>query len=850
MTSEGTISALLTELGYTADDRIWLGVLDDKGFTNTPVQVGVADQVVRSLTERGKNTYFMVNRSARVAGHQRGDAGDVTQLMALWADIDVKPGGMPSWEAAGELVDRLSDILGVDPAAIVNSGHGLQPYWPLDDETLDDDNRADAMRLLERWGALVRIQAQLLGGNVDSVFDLPRVLRAPGGANLKDPENPIPVKLHLTGVGSVYTLRQLAEVLDEWEIPETDVVDLGTKVAALAEWNGGNLAQGIDCTWFDARVDDLTRATPTARHPWMLGAAIELMSGVRNGCISMGDGIAGIQKVAGRFEQLVQSGENPRQLAKNEIPSMIQYAIRFVEALTDEQIQQQVGYHVHELPLPDSPFGSGAAGTEPPAAPETPPAAPRTELDEFEYTAKIDPTGDAGIAWAAANGLAGRYLITPEGNVLRWDGNYWAEDRIGQFKADFQAVIARYVRDLYSRRQINPEAAAKMTKKAAAANGEALLLRWNRLVVDPLTLNSNPLTIATPGGIVELENGRLRPADPAVDLNTQTTRFSPEIGTPTRWLAFLREVIVDDERIDYLQRMLGSSLVGGQRWPDLPIFVGRGANGKSVILAVLSLILGGYAVALPEGFLVSRSTAQHPTELADLRGKRLATLSEVDPHGKFNESRLKALTGGDPIRARKMRQDFEEFWPDHTFVLALNHLLQIASGGDSLFRRLRIVTFDVQIPLAQQNLNLPRELAEQEGGRILTWLIEGARRALTEGLAPPRRVLDDTLRYRYEEDHVANFVAEMITPTPGHSVPREDLMRAYTRWCRLNVQEPLTGAQFFRELPAKIDLEAAPLDAPRHLVYGIQLTADVEAEKTGFVQPGGDWAARAAGEES
>src|SRR5690606_6360925 len=128
------------------------------------------------------------------------------------------------------------------------------------------------------------------------------------------------------------------------------------------------------------------------------------------------------------------------------------------------------------------------------------------------------------------------------------------------------------------------------------------------------------------------------------------------------------------------------------------------------------------------------------------------------------------------------RQDFEEFLPTHTFVLALNHLLQIASGGDSLFRRLRIITFDVQIPEAEINPNLTNELLE-EGGLILTWLIEGARRALTDGLAPPRRVLDDTLRYRYEEDHVANFTAEMLTPAPGRSIAREDLMRAYTRWC-------------------------------------------------------------------
>lgn len=845
MDAGGNLSTLLDLIGYAPEDPIWLGVLADDKWSSRRTTVTRADAVVDTLTENGSNVYFMVNRSASTDAGRRGDVTAITQAMALYADIDIKPSGMPNWEAGGQLIDRLTDILGCPPVAIVSSGHGLQPYWALDDEEVTDDNRGDIMRLLERWGALVRTQAQLLDGKVDSVFDLPRVLRAPGGINFKG--EPVPVKMYVTGSQTPYTFAQLSDVLDEWGIAATDVVDIGTKVLEMSSWNGGDITSGVDCEWFAARVDELSRATPAARHPWMLGAAIELMSAVRNGCLSMADGITGIRTVAARFEHLLTTATPPRQLGTNEIPSMMTYAIRFVEALTDEQVHQQVGYHVHTLPPPDSPFGPGGAAEDAPSPDVTIVATPPLFIDDFEYAAKIDPTGDAGIAYAATAALEGRYLLTPEGNPLRWTGTYWEDDRLGRFEADFQAVITQYTRDLYSRRRIDPKAAAKMTKVAAAGGGEKLLRRWNRLVVDPMQLNANPLELCTPGGIVDLSTGAIRPAEATRDLNTQITRFAPEIGAPERWLAFLKQMIVDDERIEYLQRVLGASLVGDQRWPDLPILVGKGNNGKSVILYVIGQILAGYAVALPEGFLVTKSGAQHPTELSDLKGKRLATLSEVDPHGKFNESRLKALTGGDPIRARRMRQDFEEFLPTHMFVLALNHLLQVASGGDSLFRRLRLITFDVQVAPADVNVNLPQELLE-EGGRILSWLIDGARRALAVGLAPPRRVADDTLKYRYEEDHVANFASEMLTPKPDSRIAREDLMRVYTRWCRLNVQEPLPGQQFFRELPAKIDLQAPPPDAPRHYVYGVALTTTIEAEKVGFVQPGDDWAARAAGE--
>lgn len=858
MTAGGTLSTLLEAIGYEPTDTVWLGILDHTPdiqypFSNRPATTATVDALVQKHTLDGKGVYLMVNRSsADTSKNNRGDVQAVTQVMALWADIDVKPGGMPSWEAAGELIDRLSYVLGVAPVAIVNSGHGLQPYWPLDDEQVTDENRADAMRLVERWGALVRVQAQLVGGNVDSVFDLPRVLRAPGGVNYKNPAEPKVVTLHLTGEHTPYSFAQLADVLDEWGIPEVAVVDLGTKVADLASWNGGDITHGLDCEWFAARVDDLSRATPAARHPWMLGAAIELMAGVRNGCISMAEGIAGITRVGQRFEELLQSGENPRPLAKNELPSMMQYAIRFVEALTQEQVHEQVGYHVHELPGVDSPFGSGDAEADPAVSTaslvdRTPPL--RQPLDEFAYAAKIDPTGDAGVAFNVSQALEGRYLLTPEGNPLRWTGAYWEDDRLGQFEADFQVALTKYMRDLYSRRQINPEAAAKMTKMAAAGGGEKLLRRWNRLIVDPMLLNANPLELCTPGGIVDLVTARVRPAEALKDLNTQITLFAPEIGAPQRWMAFLKQMIVDDERIEYLQRVLGATLIGDQRWPDLPVFHGKGNNGKSVILKVLGDALGGYSKALPEGFLTARSQQQHPTELADLRGARLVTLSETDPHGKFNESRLKSLTGGDDVRARKMRQDFEQFVATWMFLLALNHLPQVASGGDSLFRRLAIITFDVQIKEHQINPLLPKQLLDEEGGQILSWLIEGAKKALQVGLGRPRRVIDDTLRYRYEEDHVANFVAEMLTPNPTGKVSREDLQRVYARWCRLNVQEPLPGPQFFRELPAKIDLRSPSEGEARHYVYGVVLTADLDNEKNGFVQPAGsDHQTRAAGD--
>jgi putative DNA primase/helicase len=49
---------------------------------------------------------------------------------------------------------------------------------------------------------------------------------------------------------------------------------------------------------------------------------------------------------------------------------------------------------------------------------------------------------------------------------------------------------------------------------------------------------------------------------------------------------------------------------------------------------------------------------RHPTELAMLRGARLVTASETEEGRAWAETRIKTITGGDPVSARFMRQDF------------------------------------------------------------------------------------------------------------------------------------------------------------------------------------------------
>lgn len=90
----------------------------------------------------------------------------------------------------------------------------------------------------------------------------------------------------------------------------------------------------------------------------------------------------------------------------------------------------------------------------------------------------------------------------------------------------------------------------------------------------------------------------------------------------------------------------------------MPFLYGQGKNGKSVLLDVMLQLMGDYADAAPPGFLMAKVFEGHPTDLAELHGRRIIVCSELKPGDRFDEARVKLLTGGDKLKARRMRQDF------------------------------------------------------------------------------------------------------------------------------------------------------------------------------------------------
>lgn len=185
----------------------------------------------------------------------------------------------------------------------------------------------------------------------------------------------------------------------------------------------------------------------------------------------------------------------------------------------------------------------------------------------------------------------------------------------------------------------------------------------------------------------------------------------------------------------FLQRIFGYSLTGLINEHALFFMYGTGANGKSVFISTVAGILNDYARTAPiETFIVSTGE-KHPTELAGLQGARLVSAIETEDGRRWAESKIKALTGGDKIAARFMRQDFFEFTPQFKLIVAGNHKPGLRSVDEAVRRRLNLIPFVVTIPENERDKDLGHKL-KTEWPRILQWAIEGCLAWQRQGLRP------------------------------------------------------------------------------------------------------------------
>jgi P4 family phage/plasmid primase-like protien len=295
-------------------------------------------------------------------------------------------------------------------------------------------------------------------------------------------------------------------------------------------------------------------------------------------------------------------------------------------------------------------------------------------------------------------------------------------------------------------------------KSSTIKGVEKLLSAIEPIATTSDTFDTNDILVGCPNGVIELVTGLFREGS-REDFITLAVGIDPakDEDCPI-WKKFLFESTKGDEKYClYLARVAGYCLSGLTTEHALFVLIGPGGNGKSVFENILRKMMSDYATTASfELFAVTRNE-QHPTGLAALMGKRLVTASEVDAGQTFAEARIKAITGGDTISARYMRQDFFTYQPRFKAIIAANNRPQLRNVDDAIRRRVKMLPFENKPVNPDKELE-SKLMAELPG--ILRWAINGFLAWQREGLNPPASVEKCTKDYFESEDVFGSWLKE------------------------------------------------------------------------------------------
>ena len=371
---------------------------------------------------------------------------------------------------------------------------------------------------------------------------------------------------------------------------------------------------------------------------------------------------------------------------------------------------------------------------------------------------------------------------------MTWTGLRWEQDRgkvaveaclqqVMQYSYDEAFALRRGDKRLQTAlARVSQEAGADGVFKRAARSGE---------VYTPATeFDTKPELLNTTTGVYNLDTGQLTGPDRDLLLTKITgAGYVENSYEGSVFQKTLHECLPDKDAREYFQRVMGSALNGRIRDHKLFILVGRGRNAKSLLMEAITGALSSYAGSTENSLLMQSSRpnemkAQDYSNLADLKGLRLAVAHEL-PHGvRLDQAFVKRLTGGDQLKAKLMGKDFFEFTPSHTITLLTNDLPVIDVNDPTIWTRLSIIEFTESFE-GREDMDLPMKLStDKERQAVLDWLIQGWHSYQQHRLKEPESVKKARTEYELDSDQLQRFIEEFTEVGDGYSTPTRVFARA------------------------------------------------------------------------
>ncbi|WP_034172758.1 phage/plasmid primase, P4 family [Listeria monocytogenes] len=325
----------------------------------------------------------------------------------------------------------------------------------------------------------------------------------------------------------------------------------------------------------------------------------------------------------------------------------------------------------------------------------------------------------------------------------------------------------------------------------------------HRRPATPDDFDRDDMLINVANGYIDLTSRELYKHDINKMFSQITNTDYTEKMQPAVWLDFLNDIFAGDKNvIRYIQKALGYSLTGSTREQIMFILFGKGRNGKSIFVEVISEILGDYSNNMQAKSLMVKKNDNVNTDIARLSKARFVTSSEPNEGFRFDEGLIKQLTGGDKVTARFLYAEEFEYTPKFKIWVSTNHKPIIRGTDDGIWRRLVLIPFDVQIPEEKVDKDLKYKLL-REAPAILNWMAEGAYMWMQEGLEMPDKLKAASKAYRTEMDVIEQFIEDECKRVDDGRVKANELYSVYKNWANENNAYKMSNKDFGQKMKEK-----------------------------------------------
>jgi len=385
-----------------------------------------------------------------------------------------------------------------------------------------------------------------------------------------------------------------------------------------------------------------------------------------------------------------------------------------------------------------------------------------------------------------------------------WNGACWRRDVDGEMKRMADRVVDKFNFDIETMHDSDPM--KKQYLKYAISLGnyqkQTNMLKYLESFpgnsISQSNFDRHRHLLNCSNGIIDLRTGELQKADPDLLMSRQIEIEYDANAEYSLWMEFLKSITNNNtDLIEYLQGAVGYSMTGETNEEVIFFLYGNGCNGKSTFINAFNSILGSLAKTMPsKTLMLGRNDNSAPNDIAMLKGVRLAATTELPEGKQLNEELIKSLASQDMITARYLFKEFFEFSPTHKWWISGNHKPKIVGQDYGIWRRLKLIPFEITIPPENRDKNLSKKLDEEQPG-ILRWMVEGAVKWYRDGLREPKIIIDAVEEYRNEMDIIGDFIVECCHVDGRSNILATELYELYRKYCEANVQYAIGKRMFY-----------------------------------------------------